>query len=851
MKKTLALLLLLAGLTVEAQGRTLYWTGDYSIYWNDLESHINWKDEDGKDTFYQEGDDVVFHNCDASFVEVWGVSPGSMLVDNSAGNSYTFDRDASGGGSINGNMNLTKRGEGDLTFECACKYTGDTFIYGGTTSINDERPSVFGDEEPARLGYGDIFLCGGRLELFSLSQPYANNIYVKGEATLNCQYLGGSLTVQNTGKLTLDAPLNGRGGNLILQDGAMVNVGGYAVSFYGGAGTGGLIAVEGNATLGNGLIISCKLNVAAGKTLTLMANTSATNGTNFNLGEGSSLDMGGNNVNFTNTTVSSSGDGANLGHGTITGVLSLTASSRINLLENTSVTGGVTLGDNASLDLGKNAISASVTLSGGFATIGNGSIEGGLTVAEGKSLALLANTTVTGGVSLGAQSSLNLGGNTFHTVGEGGSQVTFSGDATVSNGTLVLDSDWSPGYALTFTGITLDLNKHTLSKAVTLVGDNAIGNGTINTNLNVGEGDTLTLCGTLYGNHDSEDKITLGNNATLDLGGQYLDRFCYVTMKGDAFIGNGSFNSQIVVETDHKLTLSANLWGGGSIVLRNNATLDLNNHSYAGTIYGPDYDDSGTISATIGNGTLDCYLTVVGENTLNLCGDLGGSGAITLKDSATLNLGTHTLSKDVSLNGASTVKAEHTTIKALKEDTPGLLQELSVSEGHILGTGRAASLADGLYIKSEADLLIESMTLTANNEIHVGDHTITLNQVTIDLSQAKYELVGSDYYFQLQNLINCTLGMDDVVFDASGLELPTGFDPATTTVAFDFGDDVTIDPQTAKNLTLLMGNYLSTSANLDTPGQVLFTALVPIPEPTTGTLSLLALAALAARRRRK
>ena len=850
MKKTLALLLLLAGLSVEAQGRTLYWTGDYSIYWNDLESHINWKDKDGKDTFYQEGDDVVFHNCDASFVEVWGVSPGSMLVDNSAGNSYTFDRDASGGGSIDGNMNLTKRGEGDLTIVCACNYTGDTFIYGGTTCIDDERPSVFGDEEPARLGYGKIFLCGGCLQLFS-SQPYANNIYVEGEATLNCLYLGGSLTVQNTGKLTLDAALNGRGGNLILQDGAMVNVGGYAVSFYGGAGTGGLIAVEGNATLGNGLISACKLNVAAGKTLTLMANTSATYGTNFNLGEGSSLDMGGNNVNFTNTTVSSSGDGANLGHGTITGVLSLTASSRINLLENTTVTGGVTLGDNALLDLGDNAISASVTLSGSSATIGNGTINGDMAVAENKSLALLANTTVTGGVSLGAKSSLNLGGNTFHTGGEGGSQVTFSDDATVSNGKLVLDSDWSPGYALTFTGITLDLNKHTLSKAVNLVGDNAIGNGTINTNLNVGEGDTLTLCGTLYGNHDSEDKITLGNKASLDLGGQYLDRYCYVTMKGDAFIGNGSFNSQIVVETDHKLTLSANLWGGGSIVLRNNATLDLNNHSYAGTIYGPDYDDSGTISATIGNGTLDCYLTVVGENTLNLCGDLGGSGDIILKDSATLNLGTHTLSKDVSLNGASTIKAEHTTIKALKEDTPGLLQELSVSEGHILGTGRAASLADGLYIKSEADLLIESMTLTANNEIHVGEHTITLNQVTIDLSQAKYELVGSDYYFQLQNLINCTLGMDDVVFDASDLSLPEGFDPANKSVVFDFGDDVTIDPQTAKNLTLLMGNYLNTSANLDTPGQVLFTALVPTPEPTTGTLSLLALAALAARRRRK
>ena len=48
-----------------------------------------------------------------------------------------------------------------------------------------------------------------------------------------------------------------------------------------------------------------------------------------------------------------------------------------------------------------------------------------------------------------------------------------------------------------------------------------------------------------------------------------------------------------------------------------------------------------------------------------------------------------------------------------------------------------------------------------------------------------------------------------------------------------------------------LGDYWSSSLNLDTKGQVLFSALVPTPEPTTGTLSLLALAVLASRRRRK
>lgn len=39
--------------------------------------------------------------------------------------------------------------------------------------------------------------------------------------------------------------------------------------------------------------------------------------------------------------------------------------------------------------------------------------------------------------------------------------------------------------------------------------------------------------------------------------------------------------------------------------------------------------------------------------------------------------------------------------------------------------------------------------------------------------------------------------------------------------------------------------------SIDTQGNPVFTALVPIPEPTTGALSLLALAALARRGSRK
>ena len=609
------------------------------------------------------------------------------------------------------------------------------------------------------------------------------------------------------------------------------------------------VILEGSATIGYGTLDG-SISVGANNKLILLENTTITGA--INLGDHAALDLGGNTFHLDGEDGNKlvlNGSISAIGNGTIEGSINVAANDKLTLLGNTTITGNISLGDGATFNLADNTVTGAVTLAGSAATIGNGTVEGNLTVAENKSLVLLANTTITGGVTLEGGSTLDLGGNTFHTGGDACNRVTFSGGTTVSNGKLVLGEALSS--AFTLNGVTLDLGGLTLSKHVTLVGDNAIGNGTLNTYLNVGEGDTLTLCGNLDGQQNQDDKIILGNNATLDLNNHSISKYCYVLINGDAFIGNGSFYSEVVVEADKKLTLCGNLWSSGwymgNIILGDKATLDLGKHTYSGLL------SVKGASATIGNGTLERDLSVGDGKTLNLCGDLGGSGAITLKDSATLNIGTHTLSQNVTLNGTSTVKAENTTIKALNTDKEGLLKELRVSDGLIAGTDRQASLADGLDINRMGyDLTLENLVLTANNSISVGNgHSITLNQVTIDLSQAKYELVGSDYYFQLQGLINCDLEMDDVVFDASGLELPTGFNPAANGIGIDFGTDVTIDPQTAKNLTLLMGNYLSTSANLDTPGQVLFTALVPTPEPTTGTLSLLALAALAARRRRK
>ncbi len=160
-------------------------------------------------------------------------------------------------------------------------------------------------------------------------------------------------------------------------------------------------------------------------------------------------------------------------------------------------------------------------------------------------------------------------------------------------------------------------------------------------------------------------------------------------------------------------------------------------------------------------------------------------------------------------------------------------------------------MADGLEIQSESDLLIKSMTITANNEIYVGGNTITLSDVTIKHSQTTYKLVEGVYDFKLSDLFHCSVDMADVTFEASELSLPKGFNPESNGIAFDLGDAELTSESAGRDITLLMGGYASQTMSIDVQGNPVFTALVPTPEPTTGTLGLLALCTLSARRRRK
>ena len=197
------------------------------------------------------------------------------------------------------------------------------------------------------------------------------------------------------------------------------------------------------------------------------------------------------------------------------------------------------------------------------------------------------------------------------------------------------------------------------------------------------------------------------------------------------------------------------------------------------------------------------------------------------------------------------------------------IDDTTVTYDTIIGKGKGISSISCLNITSDANLMIKNLTIEASSdfmknfktmipphtEIHVGDHVITLQDVDIDVTNLDYRLVEDGYLFDLKSLINCNLEMENVTIDASGLDLDLAPDQKITV---DFGDDVFI--KDAKDLRLLLGNNISQEIRLaEQNGQMIFTSLVPrddsyggaVPEPTTGTLSLLALAGLCARRRRK
>jgi autotransporter-associated beta strand protein len=114
--------------------QSMNWTGTDATNptnW-DINTSSNWTSTDQK---FFNLDNVTFGNgpTNRTINIVGAVSPGSVTVNNSVGNDYTF----AGTGTITGLASLTKTGGGKLTIGSPQTYSGGTTVNGGTLELTD------------------------------------------------------------------------------------------------------------------------------------------------------------------------------------------------------------------------------------------------------------------------------------------------------------------------------------------------------------------------------------------------------------------------------------------------------------------------------------------------------------------------------------------------------------------------------------------------------------------------------------------------------------------------------------------------------------------------------------------
>mgnify|MGYP003291317621 CR=1 FL=1 len=836
---------------------TAVWTPGENHLWNTTDK--NWT-QDGHVYRYKDGVDVVFNDTGkGGEVQLEGtLAPKGVLVEGTC--DYTFQ----GSGMIAGEAALTKNGDGTLTIATANGYSGGTTINGGTIAMKNAQA----------LGTGTVTMAGG------------TTLDLGGFALGNSLALQGSTTIRNgtlTGTLTLadGASLNWWGEDLNLSGGA--TLGKDAHLYLNGKSLNNAVLTASGATIHNGTVsgnftladsVSYSWDALGGNGLTLSGGVT--------LGNGTLLNLDGNTVTNPITLKGT----ATLGNGTLTGTLTLAEGTAFSWSgDSLQLNGGVTLKEGAALILGSHTLAGNVTLEGS-AFIGGGSINSGFSVAGGHTLTLCGNLEGMGFITLGDTATLNLTGFELK------NSVTLEGSATIGNGILHSPLSLEGGKALKLIGdlsgtgtiimgygSRLDLNGQTLDLAVdaTFGNDNVIaGDGTINGDVTVGvymditgtlngsgriilknsaslyagtiNNDVLVTCdktntqanifsGTLNGTLTLADNaslylrgelavtgaVTMGDNTELDLGGHMLDKS--VTLKGSATIGNGTINDgSLAVAEEKTLTLRGNVDGTRTISLDTDSTLRLTNGtSVANKITG---DSSATIVQT-------------GNESATLTGDLSSfTGNVKVESGGALNI--MNISEAANLSVADVTIGNDAIMGVYTGENTQEANEgtLTIADGRTLTAGAGATL--------NADLVMEDYsTLDISGTEGIGGllmgSAVTMSPGSVALSAADMAAVGNLGFMQAYDLFS---GVDSFSIGGTAYSEIT-FSDEWVKAAEVFNNDLFQDGGKEYYL------FYSGASQGGAGGNVGTVYLMQIPEPATGTLSLLALAALATRRRRK
>lgn len=504
----------------------------------------------------------------------------------------------------------------------------------------------------------------------------------------------------------------------------------------------------------------------------------------------------------------------------------------------------------------------------GSGTVDVGSLTGGTINATGDSVAVTANTVSNS--TLKGNATLVAGSITGSTVewdtiltGTALENSTIKGTLTLTGservgltGTVTLDSvvnnltGGSNGYALvggaatlTFTGTT-DLTKTSSGETSNYT---RIGLGSTGT-LIIAEGASLTTSAVFNSpsTQGSNGAVIVKDGGSLTLVG---DSSGYNNNSFMLSLTNaGSINSRYTIDVKNNVTNTGTLTAATLAITNTGAlTSDLGGTVDVDTLNlkGGTATVSGNVTAGTAAGSANTTLngsgtlTIDGSSTASSASNLSGSFAIVKTGSGTQSFtgNTNDYAGSLTLSGG--------TLNLANMGENSLVTSVSISGGATLGLYKAAIAADA-STDVETTLNLTSLTVgtgggTLNANLILGSgSTLTLG-ATLNMGSAltlNGNLLKGDLF---DSLMNGTVTSITLFTGVDALYIGDSVDAITTDYIF-----------TGEDMAAAFANDLDASVY-----QVAYAAeggLVTmrlVPEPATATLSLLALAALCARRRRK
>ncbi len=588
-----------------------------------------------------------------------GGATGSILgnVTNNATLAFNRSVDVTFVGAISGTGAVTKLAANTLTFTGNNSYSGGTTISAGTLQVGtgNTTGSITGDiSNSGALTFNradDLTYSGAIGGSGSVTKLAAGVLTLSGANT----YTGittisvGTLKAGNATAFGAGAISVTSGAALDLNGQTMTSTGALTLRSTGIDGGGALLnSSSTGATYAGLLTLGAASSIVGGAGMIALSNTGTITGATYGLTLGGSQGGGiASIIGTTSGTLNKEGAGTWTlsGANTYTGSTAVTGGGLIitNATGLGTTAGGTTVSSGATLDLQGVTVGAeTLTLNGGTlaTTTGTSSLSGAVTLGADSTI------NVAGSASELTISGLVTGARALTKSGTGkltmSRQNTFSGGLTIAAGTAIEGTTYTgssgpfgSGTVTVQSGATLDLNNYNVYAPVTLAGGALVNNATSG---GTGQGD-----------------VSLGVSLTADSifgGSGYMNAFTAITSNGYGlvFLGTGRKNLSNVNNT---LSTIATGSGVGVLNVVNNQALAIGQVTAGGSTYSG-INSTGTVSVMTRSGNLTVSQNVVttstatsyttpalklGAGSLSAAGTPTG-GDVMLSGTPTINVGT-------------------------------------------------------------------------------------------------------------------------------------------------------------------------------------------------------------------